>query len=319
MPITENKFTADELKAAATANPELINVVKGYLTTDAKMIVRTEDENKIYETNFEARIAANVTSQHAQKLEADVKELTGVDKTDANEKYYDYFKRATKQALESVNTVKAELETLRGKANLTEAEKARIQQLQQAVIDKENTWKEKYTALEKKNADIQAESLIRADLAKLRQFYKPDLPASVIQILEENAVKELLATSSMQGDGVLTFLNDKKEVIVDPTLYKPKTAEAILKEKFKDIIDPGKKQEGAGSSGAGGAQGGSGGGANGAQGGSAFAWAGIPAGVKSQTGLTKHLISQGILQDSKEWLEIQQKPEVQKLPIREPQ
>jgi hypothetical protein len=314
MPITENKFTAEELKAAVEANKELLPIVTGFLTTDQKMIVRTPAEEATFKTNFEATIAADLTKNHAEKLEADVKALTGIDKVDANEKYYDYFKRATKKALESVTTLQNELAELRGKANLTDAEKARIKQLEKGIEDKETEWKTKYSELEKTHKRTQAEAVVKADAAKLRSKFKADLPASVIEILEKTAVDDLVNNSTVAEDGTLIFLDAEKKPINDPTTFKPKTAEAILADKhFKDIIDTGKKVEGPGTgTGTQGQQGQQGGG------GAAFTWGGVPAGVKSQRGVTDHLLKAGVLQDSKEWMEVFSKPEVTALPVRDP-
>jgi hypothetical protein len=107
MAITDNSFTADELNAAITAKPELIETLKGTLSGKS-FVVKTAEEHQAFITEHEGIVAGKKTKEHADLLEKDVLELTGIAKL-PNEKYYDYFKRATAEKLAATKALESEL------------------------------------------------------------------------------------------------------------------------------------------------------------------------------------------------------------------
>lgn len=293
MPITENTFTPEELTSALTANKDaLLPIVKSVLGNGFKFTIQDETEHNSFKQNFEADVIARKTSEWAQNLEKDVKELTGIEKESANEKYYDYFKRATKAKLDSVTRLEAELATLKDKSNPSEADKKRIQQLEAGIQEKETTYK---AQLQEKDGIIHSLKVgneLQSALAKLRANYKADIPASIVEIVENTAIQQLTKSAKFQEDNKLTFLNDKGEVIVNPANYQPQTAEALLKDMLKDLIDAGRTATGTGTGNNSQQQ---------QQQGQTGPITAIPADVTTKVLLTAYLLKQGLTQGSKEF------------------
>lgn len=293
MPITENSFTAPELKAALEANRDaLLPVVRGVLGNDFKFVVQDEAEHNTFKTNFEADLVGRKTSEWATQLEKDVEEMTGIKKKDAQEKYYDYFKRATGEALAERNTLKTELDSLRAKGNPSEADKKRIQQLEQGLQQKETEYRTQLQERDKRIHELQVGTELQNGLAKLRTRYKKDIPQDIIDTVEGVALQSLIGIAKIQDDGKITFLDAEGKPIVDPTNYQPQTGEKLLETKLASLIDTTKKQEGAGSGPGSAGPAGQGGGAG------APKWEGMPATVKTRIQLTEHLLHLGFTQGS---------------------
>lgn len=299
MAITDNTFTGTELEAAIKATPSLIDIIKGAAKNN-KLTIRSEQEETDFVKNVEEQIVSKKTKEHADAIEKDVKELTGIDKKDANEKYYDYLKRALAEKLSAIKPLEDKLKELQEKGGGTDADKARIKQLEQAIVDKKKEYDQKTADLTKHIHELKVASSIDSSLASIRSKYKKDIPESIIKVVEAQVRQELINASKIQDDGTITFLDDKKEVIVNPTDYKPKTAEAILGDRLKDLIDTGKQQEGSGSNegsqGAGGQQ-------QQQQTGSLKRITVVPGTVKNKQQLTEHLMQNGYTADSKEFSE----------------
>lgn len=298
MPITENKFTGDELTAALTANSaELTPIIKGVLG-NLKYVVRDEAEETTFKTNYESTVVGTKTKEFADKLEADVLALTGIKKKDANEKYYDYFKRATTEKLAAVTALQTELDALKLNHNPSAADKKRIEQLEAAVLEKETALTTHKTEAQKQIAQLKVGNELAAEVAKLRTRYKADIPAGVIEIVEKTAMQQLLAIAVVQDDGKVTYMGPDGKPIVDTANYQPKTADKLLEDALKDILDPGKVQPGAGS----GAPGAGGAPAPGAGGnGKKTVVTVLPPDVKSKVQLTDYLLKMGYTQDEEDF------------------
>jgi hypothetical protein len=298
MAITDNQFTADEFKAAVTTNRDaLIPVIKSVLSSDFKFVVQDETEHNTFRTNLESEVVGRKTSEWAQNLEKDVKELTGIDKRDANEKYYDYFKRATTEKLSKLQQVEAELADLRAKGNPSAADKARIQQLEQGLQQKEAEHKAELTAREKRIHELTVGNVLTGELAQLRAKYKKDIPEGIIKTVEQVAINNLLSMAQLQEGGKIVFLDDKGAPLVDAATLLPKSATTLLTEQLKDLIDTGRQQNGAGS----GPNNNGNGQHNNNGNNGAPVFPGLPADVKSQIQLTEYLLKLGFLQGTPEF------------------
>lgn len=306
MPITENKFTAEELSTAVAANPELLNVVTGHLKSN-KFVVQNEAEHQQFLTNHENVIVARKTGEHAATIEKDVYDLTGIQKT-GDEKYYEYLKRAFKDKIGDVEKLQGELKTLKEKGgNTSEVDKQRIVELEKKITETENGYKEKLTAKDKQLLDTQTEFAISAKLADIRAKYKANIPESLIKLAEKAVTDELKGKArimDVDGTPTLVFVDDKGAPVIDQTTMRAAGVEYFIgkADALKDLIDPGKQQGGSGTPPGGPA----GGGANGGEGGSGEAgkYTGLPATVKTKVGLTDHLKQLGIMDGTPEFSEI---------------
>jgi len=301
MAITENTFTGDELKQALSTNKDaLIPIVKGVLGSDFKYVVQDEAEHNTFKQNYEADVIARKTSEWAQNLEKDVKELTGIEKTDPNEKYYDYFKRATKTVKESVAPLQAELDRLKAAGSPSAADKQRIKQLEDAIVEEKGKYS---TELEKANKRIHeltvGNNLVTA-LAQIRAKYKKDIPQTIIETVEKVTLQELIGIAKVQEDGKVTYMDKEGKPLVNKSTYQPLTELELLEDRLKDLIDVGRQQGGAGSGE--GTQGGGTGGAGG-QGEPPAEIKDIPATVKTKKDLTEYLLSLGWTTSHPKWSE----------------
>lgn len=244
MAITDNNFTQQEFNAAIDANPELINHVKTSLS-NKKFIVQDEETHRNYLKNHEEGFAKSLTKVHAETLEKDVYDLTGIDKL-PEEKYYDYFKRATAERLKGVTEMQKELETLR-KGNQSD-NAGRIKQLEEAIqAEKENS-KTLLAEKEKTINEIKISSIANNALAKLSAKYRKDLPEGLVKIGEQTALNELLKVAKFQEDGNITITGEDGSPMLDKDTYKPLTPEQWLSNfgTIKEMIDPSADGKGAG-------------------------------------------------------------------------
>lgn len=291
MPITENNFTDVELTAALTANKDALMpvITKVLASDDFKFVVQDPNQHKEFLTNHEKLVADKVTLKHATDLEKDVLELTGINKKDPNEKYYDYFKRATSEKLATVNALQQEVNTLKDKSNPSAADQARIKQLEAAIEKTNNDRKVELSAKDKKIHELTVGNHIGSVLAGIRQSYRKDLPADLVTLAEQNTIAKLTAMAKVKDDNTIEFLQADGTVALDQTTMKPLKAEDLVKSELKSLIDAGRQQQGAGS-------GTPGSGATGEPAGAAGAKVeitSIPADVKTKIGLSEYLMKMG--------------------------
>lgn len=242
--ITENSFSAEEFTAAITANPDLMPIIKGTLSAN-KFIVQDEGEHETFKTNFEKEVATKLTKTHAEKLEADVLKLTGIAKKQ-DEKYYDYYLRATGEKLNSVNVLQTELDALKAGSKPSEIDKARIAELEKALADKETDFTSKLSEKDKAILNMKKGSKFDVELQKVRAKYKQGLPEDMVKLSEEAIVAKLMEQAQIQEDGVITFPKEDGTPELDPKTYKPLTVEQKLEEALKSLIEVKKVKTGTG-------------------------------------------------------------------------
>lgn len=304
MAITENNFTLEEFNAAVEANPSLLDHVRTSLTAK-EFVVHDKDTHTNYLQTKRTEHIAEVTKQHADKLEADTLELTGVPKKEG-EKYYDYLKRAVKEKYGSFNQMSQELEQLKAGAKPNEMDKARIKQLEELLKTKD---KEHETALAEVTKASELNTIKLAGEAAAKSIagkFKKDIPQSLVDMAVETGVKSLLEKATLQKDGAITFAGEDGEPLLHKETYKPLGFTDMLLEipSIKDILDPAQGAAGAGSkgketAGAGDQGGGDGGGLK--------RMTSRPYNITTQMGLTKYMNEQGYVSGSKEMAEDFQK------------
>ena len=296
MPITDNSFTPEEFSAAIEAKPELLNHVTGVLSAK-KYAIRSEQDEQTYRKNIEDSAIGSYTSKVATEVEKTMKELTGIDKL-PNEKWTDYYQRATKDVVGGKKQFENELTELRGKSNLTEAERNMLNDLkaanQKLQLDTESM-KSSYEVQLKK---LKASTSIQAEISAIRaQFKKTPELQKAIDIVSNQTLKEMADMSDIDQYGKVVFVKDGN--FIKDANGTPKTAAQIYSDAMADYIDKGRQQSGAGG------DGGSGGGST-----------QVPPGVKTQVDLTRYINSLGIISGSKQYSEMFAKMEGNKLPLR---
>lgn len=292
MALTENTMTGEEFAAAIDANPDILTVVKGTLA-QREYVVQDKTEHQSFLTNHENVVSQKITKNHAEQLEKDVLEMTGIAKSDANEKYYDYFKRATGEKLQSVTKLEGELKTLKEGHNPSAADKARIIELETAIATKTTELTDKLTAKENEIQTIKVGSQMNTDLATIRSKYKAGLDPEMIKLVEESVVGNIMKSVSVQEDGTITVLKEDGTVKLNPSTFKAVTVAEELSGKLASLIDTGKVQTGTGTQGN-----------NGDAGTGKKEFTGLPSTVDSKVKLDIYLKELGYLADTEEYNKI---------------
>lgn len=209
-----------------------------------------------------------------RKMDSTIETTTGI-KRNGDEKTYDYMARAMREQ-------KAALDPLNAKITALEADKTRLEaevakggdeglrnQLTGVQTELQNA-KSDYAKLQAKmaaeekahktqvfNLTVGAEVNAAAQALK----FKAEIPESAVAILRQSAIDKILGMNpeyidNGQGGKRLVFKGADGATLNNPNnSLNPYTAQELLQNELKDLIDTGRKQEGAGGPGAGTGQG----------------------------------------------------------------
>lgn len=296
MPITDNSFTSDELDAVLTAKPELISEISKIAEKRGGYFAPDKTAKDTYEGNLAVHTKTALTLEHATMLEKDVEEITGVKKL-PQEKYFDYNKRVLKMQTESSKSASSELALLKGKSDITQAERDRIKELENL----QTSWTAEKTNLTNTHqtevTQLKAENKIFSQIGKIDAKLKktPELQEA-ISIVREKVIEDMKRSAKFQDDKMVFFGLDGKAMMNTDASFK--TAEQVYAERMDKYIDKAKTQGGAGGNGDGNPE-------------------VIPAGnLKSQYEVDKFLQSKGFVFGTKEFSSEQEKLGRSKLPLR---
>ena len=240
MPITDGVFTDAELISAIEAKPELISVVSTALNSS--------NHGKKFMSDFESAAISKHTKEFATKLEEDVRSLTGIEKASADEKYYDYNKRALDSLKKEAHAAKEEANALKGKSNITaeerqqlEAAKASLAESNKKIADLESGHKSEIVRLKAGNQILNEVAPIRSTFVKGQQGVE-----KAVELLHAATLEKMTASAKISDDtGQLIFIGkDGKALLNQDSSFK--TASQIYSEEMADFIDKGKKGAGAG-------------------------------------------------------------------------
>ncbi len=216
---------------------------------DVEFEIRTKDEHKKYIENIENHAIANRTGKMHSQQEADIFEISGIPKEEA-EKAYDYNKRVLKLFKE-----KAEAK----KSGGSEEDKAKIKELEKKLEEKgdgdagavRKLLKEKEETWEKEKTGLQSEiksSKVLGDVSKgLRKIeLNPDLDKDILEVYLDNAKNALLKIADIR-DGKVVYLDENNEPILNKKTAVVADSEYILREKLVKVIKVKKDAKGVGS------------------------------------------------------------------------
>ncbi|MGL5980416.1 MAG: hypothetical protein ACRCZY_05975 [Phocaeicola sp.] len=215
-----------------------------------------------------AVLGARIGEIHG-RYEADIKEIAGVDKNQG-EKAYDYMKRVlgdykgkvstSSEAINELNTAKQRLTELEeqvksGKGNEAMAqrlkdEESRYNQLKSAYDADKSKWDEDKKGYEGKITKIHVDSQFASATASLK--FKQGYPEGVQKTLLESAKSAVLGNYTpdwIESDsGRKMVFRDKSGEIVrnKANALNPYTASELISEHLKEVLDSGRKVEGAG-------------------------------------------------------------------------
>ena len=299
--------------------------------TDAQFTAIAEmsknDENTV--------IGTKIGALHGQ-YDADIFGITGIKKKDG-EKSYDYAKRVLgeyKTKAESVKTVRAELtaakaevadlqakleknsgdETLR--QQLKDA-KTQVTQLQTQLQTKETEFNSKKAEYETALKNTHIDYAFQAATTGLK--FKSGITESIQKTLLNAAKAEILAKGTPdfiddgQGSKKLVIRGADGNILNNPknNLNPYTLQELVMETSLKDVIDPGRQQQGGGTVEFGSGSGGTGG---------TLDLSGIKSQVEADKAIEAHLLANGLTRDSQEFanqsLQLRTENNVASLPIK---
>lgn len=232
-----NAFENEETRA------ELLQALeeKGYKAAPKEAQIIEPEKFDEFKKNIREEIASDITREIHSRYDEDLYSLTGERKR-GDEKTYDFMKRAysgTREQLEEAQRKAQELEEKIKSGASDETLKAQLQQ-----------WEEKYSEKEGEiqtlRESIQKEKIaghLKGGLSGLK--FADNLPEAVRDTYVNTVLNDLSAKAEVKEDGTVIFKGEDGPLLNRETL-KPATAQELLKERLKDIIDTGNQQPGSG-------------------------------------------------------------------------
>lgn len=243
MPVPKEELVKD------LDTPEYQAIVKETLAKK-EFAIRDKTEESTFLDNYkkdviEKELPTRIKAVHDQ-YDKDTKELFGMDR-DANEKSYDYLKRAGKTKLGELNASAdkiKELEAAIAKGDTSAAMKKKLE-------EEEANWKTKVKQYEQRIKDLETETQVTSKAADVKLLYG-EIKKTFVKTLPpmfskaESATLSEAISNSIAKDGKLYMANPDGTVRRTKT-YEEITVEDFLKAEFKDVIEEKRKTGGAGS------------------------------------------------------------------------
>lgn len=249
-------LTPDVLKA---------NTVLSSLTEEQLAAIST------LSVNDEATVINAKIGEHHGLIEKDVKEIAGVDKKQG-EKSYEYLKRVlttfkdsatgSKELQNKISDQEAKIADLESKIASGKGNEAILQKLKDAEsklgalqnqYESEKTnWEKEKSSFSQKITSIQVDTEFSKAVANLK--FKAGYPESVQQTLLKAAKDGILSKYKpdwveTDGQKVMVFRDEKGEILRNKSNgLNPFTANELLNDQLKDVLDSGQKKTGAGTS-----------------------------------------------------------------------
>lgn len=276
MAITKEEITA------ALASPEAaeFKILSETLAEREFTFIPKKDLNTFYDTE-RARIASEKTSEIYSGLDKDILEATGI-KKNADEKTYDYNKRAYAEFNNKISANQKKIDELEKRIAEGSQDKTLVTQveaLNAKNAELEKGLREKDSLLFQKDVNIEIKDALRS-----LPSFKKDLPEDVIKEFVDSTTKKLMESAKVENSKVVFYIGDKP--ILDDKAQVA-SAEYILKERLKSILDTGRQQQGAGSGNAG-------------KGGSGGRLTSVPSGVTTQGQLMDEMMKMGYVKGTPE-------------------
>jgi hypothetical protein len=214
---------------------------------DSKYVVRTEDEDLTFLSNYSKEIEEKVIGPKVREIhdqyDKDVFSITGL-KKEQTEKTYDFLKRVIgsyKTDAEKSRLLEKEIEDLKknggDKKLLADLEAVRNQ-----YKELEETKNKEITELRTEFDKHKIKSEIMSSMSGMQ--FKKGIPEAAVKAYTDQVVNDLMATATYQ-EGKLVFLKPDGTVLRNPhNALNPYTAKELIDEKTKDIRDAGRQNPG---------------------------------------------------------------------------
>jgi hypothetical protein len=217
---------------------------------DESYVVRTEAEEKTFLENYGKKIEEEVIPSKISELHTryddDIFSVTGL-KKNPTEKTYDFTKRVLlefKTKSEKTALLEKEITDLKKQlADGTGDKKtlADLEAVQRAYKELEDSKTKEVTDMKTQFDKYKDESEIVSASSGL--MFKKNIPESAIKSLVKQVISDLSSVASRQ-DGKLVFLKDGVPMRNPHNALNPYTADELLKERLKDVLDVNRKIDG---------------------------------------------------------------------------
>lgn len=285
--------------------------------------------------NDEATVINAKVGEHHGLIEADVLQISGIEKNDG-ERAYDYMKRVMSSYKEqtgsaetlqqTINNQKATIADLNKKINdgstdealkqqLTDA-KSNLAQLQNQYDADKTAWDKEKEGFSEKITSIQVNSAIGKATSKLK--FKAAYPENVQKTLLDSAKATVLSKYTpdwveSEGEKVMVFRDEKGEIVRNKSnSLHPYTAKELITEQLGDVLDGERSKKGGGT--------GAPPGGGGVEDIEEVDIAQAKTQIEADELIVKHLMQKGVTRGSQEFADQQKKlrngNNVSKLPIR---
>jgi hypothetical protein len=216
---------------------------------DTDFILRSQDEERTFlenhkQTVLEKELDPAVSKIHNQ-YDEDLFKIFGERKR-PGEKTYKFMQEkfgTLKERADKAAQLEGEIAELK-KGNPDDSKRLKeIKELQDQLRELKNTHEAELTKIGKQNLRNSVKSEIERGLMNLK--LKPGIPESMKQVYIDSVINELSENAEVR-DGKIVFLDKDGKALRDPQTMAPFTAEALLKDRMKDVIDLGRTQKGPG-------------------------------------------------------------------------
>ncbi len=216
---------------------------------DTEFVLRTSDEEKSFLDNYgksvlEKELDPKVAEIH-NRYDDDLFQITG-ERKKPGEKTYKFMKdkfTTLKEKADRVEQLEGEIESLKKGSPEMTAKLSEIKSLQGQIDKMRQDYEQKITDMAKQNLKNGIKSEIERGLLGIK--IKSEIPESMKQMFIDKTIEDLSANAEMR-DGKIVFLDAEGKALRDPQTMAPFTADAILKDRLKDVIDNGRKVPGPG-------------------------------------------------------------------------
>lgn len=240
MPVNKEELVKD------LETPEYLGLIKETLAKK-EFTVQDKAEHVAYLDRYKSDIMEkelpNKVKSIYDGLDKDIKELFGVDR-DPNEKTYDYLKRVGGSKLADSAKKIQELETAIASGKGSEAMAARLEQEQAKYKKTIGELNSKVETLERENRTTGKSAEVKLIFGGIERSFVKTLPPMFVRA--KNAALDEAVTLSTYKDGKLYMTNVDGSIRKDNN-FAEITVEDFLKAEFKDVIEKQQKQGGAGS------------------------------------------------------------------------
>ena len=217
--------------------------------SDTDYVFRSEQEDKTFLENhaksvIEKELDPKVAEIHSQ-YDDDMFKLFGKRKK-PGEKTYNFLKEQFEQLksrADKVESLENEIIELKKEAPDDASRLKEIKDLQSQIARLKQDQDEEISRLVKQNLKNNIKNEIERGLLNLK--LKDGIPEKMKKIYVDTIINELSDNAEMREEGIV-FLDKEGKALRDERTMAPYTAEALLRERMKDIIDEGRIVTGPG-------------------------------------------------------------------------